>query len=338
MENYLISITDKNKNDAGPKAKRDIEHFLRDDYGLFTLNYELTTSLKSRLQKLFLAKIKIPNFFKRHQNLKQVVLQYPLYSTYLTDVLLSNIRKYTHAKLYFVIHDIESLRLFRDNQSYVQNEITFLNQADGLVVHNPAMIAWLKEVGCTSQLANLEIFDYDNPQSLNTNTNYEGTLCFAGNLAKADFLTKLKLKNHQLTLFGPNASDQYPDNILYQGQHTPEELPQFLTQSFGLVWDGDSLDACTGVFGEYMKYNNPHKVSLYLSSGLPVIIWKQAALAPFIEQNQVGITIDSLSELDQILDNMNAKTYAHIKENALQIAKKMRQGYYINQALAQLTL
>ena len=27
MNNYLISITDKNKNDAGPKAKRDIEHF-----------------------------------------------------------------------------------------------------------------------------------------------------------------------------------------------------------------------------------------------------------------------------------------------------------------------
>ena len=29
--------------------------------------------------------------------------------------------------------------------------------------------------------------------------------------------------------------------------------------SFGLVWDGTSKDTCIGGFGEYLKFNNPHK-------------------------------------------------------------------------------
>ena len=73
-------------------------------------------------------------------------------------------------------------------------------------------------------------------------------------------------------------------NVKYCGQYKPEELPEKLEGGFGLVWDGDDLGACTGVFGEYMKYNNPHKTSLYLASGLPVIIWEKAAMAKYIEK------------------------------------------------------
>lgn len=338
MNNYLISITDKNKNDAGPKAKRDIEHFLAGKFHSVTLKYDLKKGWKSRLQKLYLAHVKVPAFFKNHPDIDNLVLQYPLYSTYLLDVILTNLKKYTQAKLYLVIHDLESLRLFKDNPNYVQSEINFLNQADGLIVHNHKMIAWLQANGCTSKLIDLEIFDYDNPQPLLTTDYYDASVCFAGNLAKADFLTKLNLTKHQLILFGPNPSNNYPQNIAYQGQKTPEELPKFLQQSFGLVWDGDSLSSCTGTFGEYMKYNNPHKVSLYLSSGLPVIIWKEAALADFVEKHHVGLTIADLNDLDDLLDRLTPADYALIRQNVAAVANKMRQGYYIKRALKQLKL
>ena len=59
--------------------------------------------------------------------------------------------------------------------------------------------------------------------------------------------------------------------------------------SFGLVWDGMSSETCKGSFGEYLRINNPHKTSLYLASGIPVIIWSKAALAEFIEKNKCGI-------------------------------------------------
>ena len=58
-----------------------------------------------------------------------------------------------------------------------------------------------------------------------------------------------------------------------------------------------SSETCKGSFGEYLRINNPHKTSLYLASGIPVIIWSKAALAEFIEKNKCGITVDSLYEI-----------------------------------------
>ena len=55
--------------------------------------------------------------------------------------------------------------------------------------------------------------------------------------------------------------------------------------SFGLVWDGISVETCAGVYGEYLKVNNPHKTSLYLASGIPVIIWKEAAWLSLLNAN-----------------------------------------------------
>ncbi|WP_051006281.1 hypothetical protein [Liquorilactobacillus vini] len=116
----------------------------------------------------------------------------------------------------------------------------------------------------------------------------------------------------------------------------PDILPKYLRQSFGLIWDGTSLNQCDGVFGEYLKYNNPHKMSLYLSSGLPVIVWKQAAVADFVEKNQVGITINRLSDLDEILDKLSIDDYRQLKENVVKIAKGMRNGVYIKRAVKNL--
>lgn len=110
-------------------------------------------------------------------------------------------------------------------------------------------------------------------------------------------------------------------------------LPQKLTQNFGLVWDGPDVNSCTGPYGEYMRYNDPHKVSLYLSSGIPVIIWREAALANFIQQNNLGILIDDLTELDKVLDHLSAEEYAAMKENVVNFSGRLRGGHYIKQAM-----
>ena len=94
----------------------------------------------------------------------------------------------------------------------------------------------------------------------------------------------------------------------------------------------NSTNTCNRVLGEYTKYNNPHKVSLYLSTGLPVIIWKQAALADFVTKNNVGITIESLDEIDDAIKNVSKQQYDQMKSNTDIIAKKMRSGFYIKSA------
>lgn len=334
MNKVLISLSDKKSNDAGPKAKRDIEKFLLEDgFKLWKLNFKLETGMISRFQKLFVKFSVIPRYLRKNKDIDAFFIQYPLYSTYLTESLIEQIGNKTNAKLYFIIHDIESLRLFVNDDSYKKSEIEMFNKTDGLVVHNDKMKTWLLNQGVKVPMESLEIFDYDNPEPLVNNSGYEGSVCFAGNLAKAEFFDKLQI-NHLLKVFGPNNKNVYPKNIEYGGQYTPEQLPRELKQNFGLVWDGDTTTSCTGVFGEYMKYNNPHKVSLYLSSGLPVIIWKKAALAEFIESNNLGIAIDSLNDVDEILNKLSLEEYRQKKENVMKMAAKLRSGFYIKKAVS----
>ena len=89
----------------------------------------------------------------------------------------------------------------------------------------------------------------------------------------------------------------------------------------------------TGRFGEYTKYNNPHKTSLYLSAGLPVIVWNEAAISEFVLKNNVGITVSNLTEVREILSEMSADDYGIMKKNALEVGKKLRDGFYTKQAI-----
>lgn len=336
MINYLISLKDSAQNVAGPKANTDNIKFLKQlGFKNYWLKFDTDTGIKSRIQKFWLAHHTIPQFFKQHSDIDNIILQYPLYSTYLMEQVVEDIRKYTHANIYFIIHDVESIRLFINQPEYYKSELSFLNKADGIVGHNKKMNTWLKSHGVSTKLVDLEIFDYDNPVPLNKNSEYHGTICYAGNLEKAEFLQKTNLK-HKLAVFGPNPAKNYPQNVIYKGQYSPEELPSHLTENFGLVWDGTSAETCNGVFGEYMKYNDPHKTSLYLSSGIPVIIWKQAALADFIEKNNLGLTIESLNELDKLLDDLTSEEYQQIHQNVNTIANNMRKGFYVQKAVKQL--
>ena len=57
--------------------------------------------------------------------------------------------------------------------------------------------------------------------------------------------------------------------------------------------------------------NSPHNVSFYLRAGLPLIIWKEAAVAPIIEEAGAGIAINSLKELDEKLANLTLDDIAN---------------------------
>ena len=86
-------------------------------------------------------------------------------------------------------------------------------------------------------------------------------------------------------------------------------------------------------FGKYLLYNNPHKTSLYLLCGLPVIVWKKAAIAKFIEKELIGITLNSLDELDALLANLKTEDYAIMISNVEKIKVKVASGHYLTQAI-----
>ena len=133
-------------------------------------------------------------------------------------------------------------------------------------------------------------------------------------------------------LYGVGYTADFP-NLKYMGSFPPDDLPKVLKGSYGLIWDGDSLDTCTGSYGEYLRINNPHTTSLYLSSGIPVVIWKEAALADFVIENNVGIAVDSLENIESILGKVTKEDYDKMKKNAYKLSKKLRSGYFTMNAI-----
>lgn len=332
MKKAIFSVVDYgNGNNAGPKAKTDVDHFLELE-GFEIIHKPFNNH--SKFSKLKGAYWTVPHLFK-NEEFDELFFQYPTYSGFLMKRLVKKLREKAH-KLFFIIHDVESLRMFQNDEQYWNGERDLFNATDGLIVHNNKMKRWLVDHGVTVPMVELGIFDYDNPQPINQSPNYDKSVCFAGNLYKSNFLEKIRLTNSRLEIFGSHPSDHYMNGVHYNGQMSPDELPKKLTQSFGLVWDGSELNTCAGQFGEYMKYNDPHKVSLYLSSGQPVIIWRKAALADFIIKNKVGIAVDSLENLDEILNEIKDEDYQGYKKNAVELADRLRNGDYIKNAVSKL--
>ena len=205
-----------------------------------------------------------------------------------------------------------------------------------VISHNEKMTEWLKNNGCNSKIINLEIFDY--LINDNTITNIRNTdIVFAGNLDKnkSKFIYKL-IKNNNLNfsmnLYGPNfESDINNKNIKYCGKYSPEDLVKNVEGKFGLIWDGEELDLCSGYTGEYTKYNNPHKLSLYVVSELPIICWDKMAISKFVNENKIGISIGSLEELNNI--DITQEDYSIMVRNVVKIKEKIKNGEFIKTAL-----
>ena len=329
MKKAIFTIEEYDKlNNAGPKAKNDVDFFLKKE-GFEIVHQHF--NIHSKVQKFKDAYWTIPHLFENN-NFDELIFQYPTYSSFLMKRLVKKMREKTK-RLFFIVHDVESLRLFQNDEEYWNGERNLFNATDGLIVPNAQMKQWLQENGVIVPMVELGIFDYNNPQKINQASNYDKTICFAGNLFKSKFLEKIKLKKAKMEIFGSNPSRQYLEGVSYMGQMSPDKLPQKLIQNFGLVWDGKKLNTCSGKFGNYMRYNNPHKVSLYLSSGQPVIIWNQAALANFVKENKVGIAVDSLENLDGILDKITEEQYRLMKHNTMELASSLRNGQFIKQAV-----
>ena len=161
----------------------------------------------------------------------------------------------------------------------------------------------------------------------------------AGNLAqeKAGYLYALPAEP-AYNLYGVGFDESRAlENETYFGSFLPDELPAALEGGFGLVWDGDSAETCSGVFGEYLRYNNSHKASLYLASGFPLVVWKQSALSHFVLEKGCGIAVESLHDLKETIDNLSDADYQDLVDNAKRVGQEIRDGNYLKTALKHLS-
>ena len=333
--NYFFSDVIEGTNDAGSKARMDVEKIL-EEMGFI----KLTNSNAIRSNNIFKHLQIADGWLEKIANLKAkdtIVIQFPLaYRTVFLRRILKKLKK-KKVRVIFLIHDLDMLRArnFKSKLRVTLEEANVFKYVDRVIVHNLTMFRLLHEKGIPSEkMVSLDIFDYlIDRDDFSKKINFGRKLIVAGSLRKykVGYLYKGP-KGADFNLYGTGYEANF-SNQTYEGSFEPDEVPFSIEGSYGLIWDGDSLDTCSGVYGEYLKYNNPHKTSLYLASGVPVIIWEKAAMAHFVKKNNVGITIKSLNEIENILNNINEKDYSLMRSNAIKIGKKLRSGYYTKQAI-----
>lgn len=233
-------------------------------------------------------------------------------------------------RIILLIHDINGLR----TSAHGGRELTLLKSADVLIVHTERMREKLRSIGIDKPTVVLRIFDYLDNTLITGKFNKTTRLAYAGNLGKSEFIDKLVPVGYKLNLYGIGIDKRVLNQgVEYKGCFRPDELAANIEADFGLVWDGDSVSTCSGVLGEYLRIIAPHKLSFYLSAGLPVVVWKESAMAQFVKDNSVGIVIDSLDRLGECLANITPEEYSRLKANATDMAVRLSQGQFLKEAI-----
>lgn len=249
------------------------------------------------------------------------------------------------AKTISLIHDLGS---FRRKKLTVAQELKRLSHTDYIIATNQAMKLWLEQQGLEKPIGALGFHDYLSPSvaaDKKHQPNKVWNIVYAGslNLRKNAFILKMQELDYQFKFHLYGNMEDYDavakdKNIVWHGFMNADDFIKQVHGNFGLVWDGDSLEECHGDFGSYLKYNTPHKASFYLRAGLPIIVWKESAIAPLVEERGVGFAINSLKELPGRLAGISEEEYAGMLAQTKQMAIAINNGENLKNAIQECSL
>ncbi|HFI0529386.1 TPA: glycosyl transferase [Streptococcus suis] len=345
MKKYQIYEVLPEHHHAGTKAVKDSMNIAQEE-GFQLQKIRLNNMSNHIVKKLYKHLILIFDWYKLLFAIKRdsvVLLQFPIkFLKFNSIFVLKILKKYKNIEIITLLHDLPELRMKGEEEKISPQNRSILQLSNVLIAHNSKMIEYLEKKGFSrDKIINLEIFDYliDTDMIKSASPTFEKSLIIAGNLDKdkVGYLKKLdRFKETSFQLYGPNFDNSINfDNVTYNGSYPPEQLMSHLVSGFGLVWDGDSVETCSGSFGDYLKFNNPHKMSLYLSSALPVVVWSLSAQAQFVSDNKIGLTIDSLADFEKQMYNFTEKDYHLLVTNTNEVSKKLTSGYFLKKALCQ---
>lgn len=328
MNVMLCESSDKNIYNAA-KARKDTREIVKNmgyrDIVLFHNKYPRGLIVL----EIIINSIRAVFSAKKEEN---IFFQYPYYPSLVNKIIFFILRvgkKVRRYKTTMIIHDVVALRSgFGDldkGATALHSEISAWTWIDNVICHTENMKKIFEKIGVKNCYSILGPFYFL----------YDGDVCkrkysenpvvmIAGALSieKCKYVYELsKVTNVRFDLFGTNYIGIENEQIKYRGKFDPKDLISHLDGQFGLVWDGESVETCSGNFGNYLKYNSPHKFSLYLAAGVPLIVWKESALARYVKDNGIGICLGSLTELNKAINSISEEEYIHMCENVMVLRK-----------------
>ncbi len=338
--NDLVKLNASQQVNAQSKAREDVVETLQN------MGYKVCNIVNRKYSwgkyKAYHHYPIITNFFAKRQAKRVIKGIKPGDIVFIQDFHLDHMQYIaTHsmiqkAKVILLVHDIQCIRF-----DIKTNEVEQINNASMLLVHTQAMKDKLRSLGVTKPMRVINLFDYysDDPMiPAEEIQKHKNEIVFAGNLTKSVFLNELGKDNSNndirfrlYGILGDLDISSYP-LFTYCGVFQPANTGS-ITGGWGLVWDGDSIDSCTGDYGDYLRYNSSHKNSLYLACGIPLIVWSESALADIVIKENIGITISNLHDLSKRIADISDEEYATMIANARRVGTKLRHGDYLREAL-----
>lgn len=306
-----ISRRYKDCKSAGNKAKSDYEDIL---CVAGAVNLGLPRTYGGGKALTFLRNLAgVLRYERNVRPADTVVLQYPV-KKYFTRLCRAAHRR--DARVVALVHD---LGCCRRRKLTVAQEIDRLDHADVVVATNAVMARWLVEHGLDEgKVKWLGLHDYLSPAQpcgVESMMQYKGVVAYAGSLSvrKNSFLSGLStVKGVTFELYGgtDDVETLSAPNVHVNGYVEPDRFIENPRAGWGLVWDGDRMDTCSGAWGEYLALNTPHKSAFYLRAGLPLVVWSGSAIAPMVLERGLGIAVDGLSGLGECIRRISEQDYA----------------------------
>lgn len=225
--------------------------------------------------------------------------------------LVEHIKAY-HGRIVIFIQSLEAL-MIRGSRFMLGETVELYNRAEALIVPSLAMKKFLLDSGIRSGMKFIEqeMWDWITGMQFRVMPKFRREILYTGG-ANA-----------------PLAKDwNYDVPLKFCAMSRPGELMSELSEGgFGLEWPGDDQEF------EYMRYGNSYSLSRYLAAGIPVIVPAGISCQKLIEENHLGLVVDSVEEAVEAVRSMDEKEYQEYVRHVGQFAPALRDGYYTKKCL-----
>jgi hypothetical protein len=118
-------------------------------------------------------------------------------------------------------------------------------------------------------------------------------------------------------------------DLVHKGVMSQQELCNYISRyaHFGIVAYSDKVS-------KYSNYVIPSKFPAYVSAGLPVLVSSECEHLAFLANKYgIGFALDSFDDMPALLQNLTEFDYRNVRRRCLQLAEKLRSGYFFKRAI-----
>lgn len=231
-----------------------------------------------------------------------------------------------HGRVVIFIHNLEAM-MAENPKGKLQDIIGLYNEAEVLIVPSYRMKQFLINQGIKANMKFViqEIRDYTTQLRFPDPGKLKREFHFAGNPDRFPFLNtwdyEMPLKVYSNQEFGGS-------HVEKMGWMPSDRLLLELSKGgLGLVWYDSEYSR------RYLSVNNSLKLSAYLAAGIPVIVPRGISNQCMVEENHLGIAVDTLDEAAETVKNMTEQEYRGYVSAVSQFAPLLRQGFFTKKCL-----